>query len=233
MALGILFAASTGQAQSFVPAGGTLYNVPVKSLVEMRFESVVRQAHDLSCGAAAMATLLKYYYHEEIDERAIIDGILEFGDEEKISREGFSMLELKQYAEKRGYSVQGFRMKDVDVLSEVELPFVTLLTVGSYLHFVVVRGIDDDTVFIADPAFGNLRMDLERFAGAWRKTAFFVVAPELNAEIARTNVIPDRYRAQTLAFVDDGRVVSARPQDVLSLSDHGFRPLQPSAGTFR
>jgi predicted double-glycine peptidase len=233
-AAGILFAASSGQAQPLVPAGGTLYNVPVKSLVEMRFENVVPQAHDLSCGAAAMATLLKYYYHEDIDEQEIIDAIFEFGDEEKISRDGFSMLELKKYAEKKRYNVQGFLLKDVNVLSKVDLPFIALINVGTYLHFVVVRGVDGGTVFIADPAFGNLRVDLDQFARAWKKkTAFFVVEPEVNAEIARTSTIPDRVRMQTLGFVDAGRVLSARSQDVWSLVDNGLRPLQPSAGSFQ
>jgi predicted double-glycine peptidase len=198
----------------------------------MRFENIVRQTHDLSCGAAAMATLLKYYYHEEVDERAIIDAISEFGDKEKIERDGFSMLELKQYAEKRGYIVQPLHVKNAKVFS-VKLPFVALLKVGIYRHFVVVRGVDGGTVFIADPAYGNLRMDLESFEQSWDKSVLFVLKPELNAEIARTKEIPDRIRAQTVAFVDAGRVVPARPQDVLSIIDPGFRPLQPGAGAFR
>jgi len=233
VAVFVLFAAGVASAQSFVPAGGTLYNVPVKSLVEMRFESVVRQEQDLSCGAAALATLLRHYYHEEIDEQVIIDGISEFGDSEKIAREGFSMLELKRYAEQRGYMVQGFRVENVSALREVKLPFIALLQIGSYRHFVVVRGIDQEVVFIADPAFGNLRTEIEGFAKAWQKTAFFVVDPALNAEIASTGAIPDSARAQTMAFVDQGRVVPARPQDVNTLTDYGFRPMQPTAGSFR
>ena len=72
-----------------------------------------------------------------------------------------------------------------------------------------------------------------QFASAWKKTAFFVVDPELNAEIARTQAIPDRVQAQTLAFVDEGRVLSARPQDVQTITDFGFRPMQPKYGSFR
>ena len=233
-AAGVLFGAGNGHAQAPVAAGGTLFNVPVKSLVEMRFENVVQQKHDLSCGAAAMATLLKYYYHEEIDEQAIIEGIFEFGDRENISRDGFSVKELKRYANERGFSVQSFRMRDVDVLRDIRLPFLSLISVGSYLHFVVVRGIEGDTVYVADPAFGNLRMDIEKFERIWTKrSAYFVVDYALNDEIARTKAIPERFAAQTLAFLDAGRVLTARSQEVQTLIDHGFRPMQPAFGTFR
>jgi predicted double-glycine peptidase len=233
-AAGILLAPGISAAQTPVVAGGTLFNVPVKSLVDMRFESVVRQKYDLSCGAAAMATIFQYYYHSEIGEKAIIDGIFEFGDEEKISRDGFSMLELKQFAENEGFVVQVYRLSDVNVLADLNLPFIALISVGTYQHFVVVRGIDNDTVFIADPAFGNLHLDVDTFARAWKwKAALFLVDSALYSEIARTQAIPDHVKEQTLAFVDAGRVLSARPQEVQTLIDYGFRPMQPDFGSFR
>jgi predicted double-glycine peptidase len=122
----------------------------------------------------------------------------------------------------------------VNVLADLNLPFIALISVGTYQHFVVVRGIDNDTVFIADPAFGNLRLDVDMFARAWKgQAAFFLLDPALNSEIAQTKAIPDHVKEQTLAFVDAGRVLSARPQDVQTLIDYGFRPLQPNFGSFR
>jgi len=228
----LLLPASLAGAQP-VPAGGTLFEVPVKSLVELRFENVVRQQHDLSCGAAALATLLRHYYNEELDEQAVIQGIFEFGDEDKISHQGFSMQELKRYAEGRGYVVQGYRLAGVEVLEDVKLPFLTLIQVNAYDHFVVVRGAEQGVVFVADPAFGNLRMDLESFDRAWKKVALFAVDPAVNEEIARNGSIPDDVLLQTSSFVDEGRVLRARSEDVPALTDFGFRPLQPAYGVFR
>lgn len=228
----VLLPAGLAGAQP-VPAGGTLFDVPVKSLVELRFENVVRQQHDLSCGAAALATLLRHYHDEEIDEQAVIQGIFEFGDEQKISRSGFSMQELKRYAEGRGYVVQGYRLAGVEVLQDLKLPFLTLIQLNGYDHFVVIRGAERDTVFVADPAFGNLRMNLGSFDRAWKKVALFAVDPAVNEEIARTGAIPPEVLLRTTSFIDDGRVLRARSEDVPTLTDFGFRPMQPGFGVFR
>ena len=81
--------------------GQTLLNVPVRSITELRFKNVVRQAYDLSCGAAAMATLLKYYYAEDVTEQQAVAAMLELGEREKIEKDGFSLLEMKRFAEHR------------------------------------------------------------------------------------------------------------------------------------
>ena len=47
---------------------------PVKSLLEMRHDNVVVQEWDLSCGAAALATILNYQYDDPVSEREIAEG---------------------------------------------------------------------------------------------------------------------------------------------------------------
>src|SRR5262245_33376991 len=73
--------------------GNTTIRVPVTSYFGLRFKQVVRQAYDVSCGAAALATLLKYYYGMPVDEKKIIEQIFaKSSDEEKkkINALGFS-----------------------------------------------------------------------------------------------------------------------------------------------
>lgn len=155
-------------ANSLIPGqGNQLFNVKVKSLVDMRFKKVVRQRYDLSCGAAAMATLLQHYYGEDTDEQAIISGIFEFGDEEQIKKFGFSMLELKKFGERAGYVAQGYQIKDVNALTGLKVPVLTLTNTRGYNHFVVIKGIKDGQVFMADPAFGNRSQSLESFEADW------------------------------------------------------------------
>ena len=52
---------------------GALYHAPVVSMREARFSNLVRQQTDYSCGAAALATILRYAYHLDADETTVIE----------------------------------------------------------------------------------------------------------------------------------------------------------------
>ena len=56
--------------------GGTLVYKPVQSIRERRFANIVQQKTDFSCGAAALATVLKQAYWLDVDEAHIIEGML-------------------------------------------------------------------------------------------------------------------------------------------------------------
>ncbi len=166
--------ASVG-AITFQMPGQTVLNVPVRTLVDLRYKNVVRQAHDISCGAAAMATLLKYYYAEDITEREAIEAMLALGDRDKIQKEGFSLLEMKWFAEKKGYVAAGYRIQDVNNLGKLKVPAITVVKVRGYAHFVVIKGVANGQVFIADPAFGNRSRPLEGFEREWNKVILVVL----------------------------------------------------------
>jgi predicted double-glycine peptidase len=167
-----------GASQFGLPAGSGYLNVRVKSLAELRFKGMIRQAYDVSCGAAALATIMKYYYGaEEMTEQVVIKGMLEIGDKEKIRKFGFSLLELKRFAESRGYLSTGFRMKDVNALSKLKVPAIGLINVRGYKHFVVIRGVSRGQVYVADPAFGNRTKTLPSFDKEWNGVLLLVVDP--------------------------------------------------------
>ena len=80
---------------------------PVRSLLEMRREGVMIQNWDLSCGAAALAILLRYEFGEPVTEREIARGLMRRSEyvahpELLQVREGFSLLDLKRYVESYG-----------------------------------------------------------------------------------------------------------------------------------
>ena len=52
----------------FVSADG---NRPVRSVLEIRHERVMIQKWDLSCGAAALGTLLRYQFGEPVTEKQV------------------------------------------------------------------------------------------------------------------------------------------------------------------
>jgi predicted double-glycine peptidase len=148
---------------------------PVVSLLEMRQQNVVVQKWDLSCGAAALATILKYQHQYPASEREIAASMLRKTDELKVKvRGGFSLLDLKRYVESRGLKGSGYR--DVDLHNLIALaPAIVPVYLGDYNHFVVFRGLVDDRVLLADPAFGNRWVDVETFKQSWLEHIAFVV----------------------------------------------------------
>jgi hypothetical protein len=154
---------------------------PVRSLLELRQENVVVQQWDTSCGAAALATLLRYQHGLSDSEKQIAEGMLRVTDPLKVKvRGGFSLLDLKRYADARGLQGVGYMRLSLDTLMDMAPAVVPIMTRG-YPHFVVVRGRSDDKVLIADPAFGNWTMDVDAFERAWEGNIGFVVRRRDNA----------------------------------------------------
>lgn len=139
----------------------------VKPLQVIKKENVVTQTLDFSCGAAGLSTLFNYYLNDPIPEDQIIAAMLQHVPLEKVqARHGFSLLDLKSFAQGMGYEVTGYQM-DMDYLRELNKPLLVPIKYRNYRHFVVVRGVRGDRVFIADPAAGNMTMKLEQFQNIW------------------------------------------------------------------
>ena len=144
---------------------------PVKSLLELRQERVIIQNWDLSCGAAALATILNYQYGDRVSEREVAKGLISrdrYIENPSLvqMRQGFSLLDLKNYVDARGYSGIGYGRLDLEDLIE-RAPVITPVNFNGYNHFVVFRGIRGDRVLLADPAWGNRTLTLDEFEDAW------------------------------------------------------------------
>jgi len=148
---------------------------PVRSLLEIRNQDVVHQQWDLSCGAATLATLLTYQHGDAVPEPQIAKAMLEHTSVEIVNqRGGFSLLDLKQYAEGRGYEAAGYSGLTVADLENFA-PIIVPVSLSRIDHFVVFRGRVGDRVVLADPAFGNRTMRLDRFDRVWQNKVGFVV----------------------------------------------------------
>jgi predicted double-glycine peptidase len=137
----------------------------------MRQDRVVVQKWDLSCGAAALATLLTYAHHDPASEREVALGLIgrpEYLANPELVRtsQGFSLLDLKRVAQGRGYRGLGYGQLALADLLELA-PAIVPLQLAGYDHFVIFRGLRGDRVLLADPAWGNRTMPLERFEAAW------------------------------------------------------------------
>jgi len=156
-------------------ASGMRFNKKVRCLKEIRQENVVTQSLDYSCGAAGLATLFNYYLNDPIPEIEIINSLLNTIPLEKVvARQGFSLFDLKKFAQSKGYLVTGYRM-DFEYLKSLGKPVLVPIKFKNYRHFVVVKGVFGDRVFIADPAVGNMTMKKEKFMSMWTNGIGFVV----------------------------------------------------------
>jgi predicted double-glycine peptidase len=172
----LALAASTARAGSIelrVPFSGG-YSVPVTSLKEARFRTTVPQQYDFSCGSAAVATLLTYQYGTPVDEAEVFAHMYATGDQARIRAEGFSLLDMRRYLASRGFEADGF-LVPLDRLPEQGLPAIVLLNDRGYRHFVVVRGLRNGRVLVADPARGARAIPRRDFERIWDNRVLFVV----------------------------------------------------------
>jgi uncharacterized protein len=154
-----------------LPWHGSSGAEPVKSLLEMRHENVVIQEWDLSCGAAALTTLLHYQYNDPVTEKEVATALInrsEYIENPQLVqiREGFSLLDLKRYVDARGYTGIGLGKMTLSDL-ERQAPILIPIHTRGYNHFVVFRGRLGNRVLLADPAWGNRTMTTEQFNHAW------------------------------------------------------------------
>lgn len=194
---------------------GTMISKDVQSIRERRFENLVEQRTDFSCGAASLATILKYAYQRpSITEESVLAGMLEVSDPEVVLARGFSLLDLKNYVQTLGYRGRGYEVAP-ETLDEVSIPVVVLLDLEGYKHFVVVKKASGDRVYVGDPALGNRIMERDNFMDSWNGIIFAIVGEGFD---------------QQTALLDPRQPLTAhRMQDIFApvpkqkLLDFGFR----------
>ncbi|MBM7061998.1 C39 family peptidase [Pseudomonas sp. UL073] len=174
---GLASAQAEQRAKPFavLPGGGLAYKAVV-SIRERRFSNLVEQKTDFSCGAAAIATVLNEAYGWRLEEEDVIKGMLVNGDADLIATQGFSMLDMKRYAESLGLRARGYRV-GADKLEAIKIPTIVLLNVRGYKHFVVLQRTADDWAYIGDPVLGHKKMTLEEFKKGWNGIAFALIGP--------------------------------------------------------
>lgn len=204
----LVLAALGGRAARAVelelPAGGGFFAAPIASLKAMRYQSTVHQQYDFSCGSAAVATLLSYHYGFPVDEQHVFAEMYAHGDQAKIRREGFSLLDMKRYLGQHGFTADGYELP-LAKLVHAGYPAIVLVSDQGYQHFVVVKGVSGGRVLLGDPAAGTRAMSEAAFEAIWRNRLLFVIHGWHGT--ARFNALADWRAAPRAPLADafDGR----------------------------
>ena len=157
-----------------LPLGGARFEVPVSSMKQLRFNATLRQQYDFSCGSAALATLLTHHYGRPVSEQRVFEQMYLHGDQKKIRKEGFSMLDMQRYLAAGGFRADGFKLP-LHKLLEAGLPAIVLVSDKGYHHFVVIKGIANNRVLMGDPSSGARALALDAFEAIWVGKLLFVI----------------------------------------------------------
>ncbi|MCP4118397.1 MAG: C39 family peptidase [Desulfobacteraceae bacterium] len=146
---------------------------------EFTFRHIVKQEHDYSCGSAALATYLNYGFGEKLSEKQVIRGMLKHGDKEQIKRlRAFSLLDMKRLCSVLGYDGAGYKAEVQDIKNSDYWPCIVPIKLFEYRHFVVLKGVHDNHVFLSDPFRGNISYALPEFVDAWFENVIFLISDD-------------------------------------------------------
>jgi len=187
-----------GQVDVPVQAGGA-FSVPAESIKNRPFRSTLRQKYDFSCGSAAVATLLTYHYDFPVSEQDVFSEMFLRGNQAKIKLEGFSLLDMKNYLQARGFEADGFQA-DVEQLQASGLPAIVLIKDNGYNHFVVVKGLKGGRILVGDPTSGTRALPYAKFKALWVNQILFVIHNK--RKLAKFNADAD-WRAAPRASLGD------------------------------
>lgn len=148
---------SEGALLATYSAHGT---VPVKSWKSLRDEQIVKQDLDYSCGAASLATMLNSFWGQNVTEEALLKA-MDKGD----GRASFE--DMAKALPKFGFRAQGFAAS-WEQLTRLKMPVIVYVKHRKNDHFSVLRGINQDTVWLADPSLGNRTYSRQQFLAMWQ-----------------------------------------------------------------
>lgn len=116
--------------------------------------------HDANdCGPACLKMIAKYYgkhfSFETLRARSFIN------------REGVSLLGISEAAESLGFRTRGIKLSFEQLRQQLILPCIAH---WKQQHFVVIRKIHKNKVYVIDPAFGAVIYSKEEFLQCWIST---------------------------------------------------------------
>jgi predicted double-glycine peptidase len=132
---------------AFIDTHSTKGAVAIQSWKTLRDKNIVKQDKDFSCGSASLATLLNEFYGQSLTEEALLKA-MDKGD----LRASFE--DMQRALPQFGFKAQGFAAS-YEQLMRLKAPVIVYMKHRKDDHFSVLRGIDINTVWLADPSLGN------------------------------------------------------------------------------
>lgn len=183
--------------------------IPIQSWKTLRDARIVKQDLDYSCSAASLATLLNEFYGQSVTEEALLKA-MDKGD----LRASFE--DMQKALPQFGFKAQGFAAS-YEQLMQLKAPVVVYLKHRKDDHFSVLRGINESTVWLADPSLGNRTYSKAQFLEMWQTRG-----DKDNAELAGKflAVLPNK---ESISAGDDFFTKTPHRQSAQATQQLGFR----------
>jgi predicted double-glycine peptidase len=213
LSLGVAHGVQAQMSTVMVDTHSVVLQVPIKNWKTLRDAQVVKQDLDDSCGAASLATLLNYFYGQDLTEEALLKA-MDKGD----GRASFD--DMAKALPKFGFRAQGFAAS-WDQLTRLKMPVIVYVKHRKNDHFSVLRGINQDAVWLADPSLGNRTYSRHQFLTMWQTRQdsenadlsgkFLAVLP-IQAEAKQTDIFftktPERQTGMALQMLAHQRLTN-------------------------
>lgn len=134
-------------------------SIHINSWKTMRDAKIIKQDLDYSCGAASLATILNEHYGMSVTE----EEILKIMDKEDM-RASFD--DMANALKELGFRGIGYAAS-FEQLTKLKVPVIVYTKHRKDDHFSVLRGINNDTVWLADPSLGNRTYSKYQFIEMW------------------------------------------------------------------
>ncbi|MBP0595200.1 peptidase domain-containing ABC transporter [Paraburkholderia sp. LEh10] len=129
---------------------------------------LIEQAEEMDCGAACLAMICKNY--------GIPMTLGKLRELANVTTQGATLDSLARAGEALGFSARGVQCT-FDSLRGFDLPFIVH---WEGYHYIIVYGVSKDHVWLADPALGFRKLNLEDFERGWSGTCLlFTPGPNL------------------------------------------------------
>lgn len=139
-------------------------------------KSLVLQKDETDCGAACIASVAKHYgKNVSVNRIRFLAGT---------DTKGTSGLGIVKGFESIGFECQGLLNSEKVITDDLIFPVVCHIKKDVLDHYVVVYGIKNEKVIVADPSDGFLKISAEKFKEIWTGV-FFMVTP--NESFERTD----------------------------------------------
>jgi predicted double-glycine peptidase len=131
----------------------------------LRFANVYKQGYDTSCGIAATASLLRYYWNIPVEEADLYQTMILDQAATDADTYAISFLDIISQTQQHGLAARAYKM-DWDTLSDtLQKGFdpVVINYEKPQPHFALLVHLEKDVAFVTDPAKGFEIVDKPTF----------------------------------------------------------------------
>ncbi len=131
----------------------------------------IRQNDESDCGVACVATIFHLY--------GLDVSIAQIREIAGTDKEGTTAYGINRVAKHFGYDSKVVEISKKDFSHELPFPAIAhIINERNQLHYVVIKKISGEKVYISDPAKGLVKVNKKEFIDAWTGVLIFIVPTE-------------------------------------------------------